>query len=94
MPTTKDKDDTLINFPSTASVIEEEDSIVVDEHKYIIKDDDIKVKAGSIKDLNTVLAWDVDRTLNRVGMVTLFAGGSIYSLWFDIFFPSNFLFVE
>ena len=40
MSTTKDKDDTLLNVPSTASVIEEEeDAIVVDEHKYIIKDD-------------------------------------------------------
>ena len=54
MSTTKDKDDTLLNVPSTASVIEEEDAIVVDEHKYIIKDDDIKVKAGSIKDSNIV----------------------------------------
>ena len=55
MSTTKDEDDTLFNIPSIASLIEEEDPIVVDEQKYIIKDDIIKVKVSSIKDLNAVL---------------------------------------
>ena len=94
MSTTKDEDDTLLNVPSTASVIKEEELIVVDEYKYIIKDDDIKVKAGSIKDSNTVMEWDVSQILNGVGIVILFAGGSIYSLGFDIFFLMDFLFVE
>ena len=49
MSITKDKHETLLKNPSSASVIEEEDTIVVDEHRYIIKDSDIKVKAGSIK---------------------------------------------
>ena len=95
MSTTKDEDDTLLNVPSTDPVIEEEeDTNVMDEHKYIIKDDNIKVKASSIKDSKTVLAWDVDWTLNGVGMVLIFAGRSIYSFWFGIFFLNSFLFVE
>ena len=49
MSTPKDHNDTLLNNPSSASVIEEEDTIVIDEHRYIIKDSDIKVKDGSIK---------------------------------------------
>ena len=53
MSTTKDKDDTLLNVPSSASVIEEEEMIVVDEHRYIIKDSDIKVKDGSISKIQT-----------------------------------------
>ena len=55
MSTPKDQNGTLLNAPSSASVIEEEDTIVIDEHMYIIRDDDIKVKSGSIKDSNTVL---------------------------------------
>ena len=81
MSTTKDKDDTLLNVPNTASEIEEEeDTIVIVELKYIVKVKDDSIKDGSIKDSNTVLAWDVDQTLNGVGMVIIFAGGSIYSL--------------
>ena len=50
MSTTKDKDDILLNVPNTASEIEEEeDAIVIVEHKYIIE-----VKDDSIKDSNTV----------------------------------------
>ena len=40
-------------------MIEEGDAIIIDEQRYIIKDDDIKVRAGSIKDSNTVMEWDV-----------------------------------
>ena len=39
----KDNNGTLLNNPSSASVIEEEDKIVVDENRYIINDGDIKV---------------------------------------------------
>ena len=85
----------IVNVPNTVSKIEEEkDAIVVVELKYIVKVKDDSIKDGSIKDSNTVLAWDVYRTLTGVGMVIIFAGGSIYSLWFDIFFLNDFLFVE
>ena len=61
MSTTKDKDDTLLNVPNTALEIEEEeDPIVVVEHKYIIKVKDGKIDNnmvndnGGFKDSNTV----------------------------------------
>ena len=43
MSTPKDHNDTLLNNPSSASVIEEENTMVVEENRYIIKDGDIKV---------------------------------------------------
>ena len=49
MSTPKDQNDTLLNAPSSATVIDEEDTIHLDEHRYIIKDSDIKVKAGQDK---------------------------------------------
>ena len=95
MSTTKDKDDATTNVSNTASEIEEEEyAIVIVEHNYIVKVKDDSIKDGSIKDSNTVLAWDVDQTLKGVGMVIIFAGRSIGSLWFDIFFLNDFLIVE
>ena len=43
MSSFKDQNDTLLNNPSSASVIEEENTMVIEENRYIIKDGDIKV---------------------------------------------------
>ena len=43
MSSSKDHNDTLLYNPSSDSVIEEENTMVIDENRYIIKDGDIKV---------------------------------------------------
>ena len=49
MSTPKEQNDTLLDAPSSASVIEEEDTIVVNEKRCIIKDSDIKAKVVASK---------------------------------------------
>ena len=76
MSTTTDKLDDSTDVPNTTPDMEENVDTEVDvECKYILKvnDDTLdNIKVGSLKDLNTVEARVVDRTIDGEGIVKLF----------------------